>query len=113
MMSMRYARGLSSGSLVPEGPPISLAPRSCADAILRAQGAGVRDPGLSRESYNARCAKRPKIAKLAANDRLRSGRHRRDARAWPKRGLLASRRGPTLGDIVEPAADRPSARIAE
>ena len=91
-------------------PPISLAPRSarylsCAEreeiAILRAQGAGVRDIArrlrrapstVSRELrrnaatrsgglayrastaqwHSARRAKRPKIAKLAANDRLRS-----------------------------------------
>ena len=91
-------------------PPISLAPRSARYlsfaereeiAILRAQGAGVRDLArrlrrapstVSRElrrnaatrsgglAYRAstaqwhsdRRAKRPKIAKLAANDRLRS-----------------------------------------
>ena len=92
-------------------PPISLAPRSARSlsfaereeiAILRAQGAGVRDIArraperapstVSRElrrnaatrsgglAYRAstaqwhsdRRAKRPKIAKLAANDRLRS-----------------------------------------
>ena len=91
-------------------PPISLAPRSARYlslaereeiAILRAQGAGVRDIArrlrrapstVSRELrrnaatrsgglayrastaqwHSARRAKRPKIAKLAANDRLRS-----------------------------------------
>ena len=91
-------------------PPISLAPRSARFlsfaereeiAILRAQGAGVRDIArrlrrapstVSRELrrnaatrsggleyrastaqwHSARRAKRPKIAKLAANDRLRS-----------------------------------------
>ena len=91
-------------------PPISLAPRSARYlsvaereeiAILRAQGAGVRDLArrlrrapstVSRELrrnaatrsgglayrastaqwHSARRAKRPKIAKLAANDRLRS-----------------------------------------
>ena len=91
-------------------PPISLAPRSARSlsfaereeiAILRAQGAGVRDIArrlrrapstVSRELrrnaatrsgglayrastaqwHSARRAKRPKIAKLAANDRLRS-----------------------------------------
>ena len=91
-------------------PPISLAPRSACYlsvaereeiAILRAQGAGVRDIArrrrrapstVSRELrrnaatrsgglayrastaqwHSARRAKRPKIAKLAANDRLRS-----------------------------------------
>ena len=91
-------------------PPISLAPRSARYlsfaereeiAILRAQGAGVRDIArrlrrapstVSRELrrnaatrsgglayrastaqwHSARRATRPKIAKLAANDRLRS-----------------------------------------
>ena len=91
-------------------PPISLAPRSARYlsfaereeiAVLRAQGAGVRDIArrlrrapstVSRELrrnaatrsgglayrastaqwHSARRAKRPKIAKLAANDRLRS-----------------------------------------
>ena len=91
-------------------PPISLAPRSAHSlsvaereeiAILRAQGAGVRDiarrlrrapstvlrelrrnaatrsGGLAYRAstaqwHSARRAKRPKIAKLAANDRLRS-----------------------------------------
>ena len=143
-------------------PPISLAPRSARSlsvaereeiAILRAQGAGVRDIArrlrrapstVSRELrrnaatrsgglayrastaqwHSARRAKRPKIAKLAANDRLRSYVQDRLAGtvmaedgtpvAWPKRGLLEWSTswpppGPTLGDIVEPAADRPSA----
>ena len=143
-------------------PPISLAPRSARSlsfaereeiAILRAQGAGVRDIArrlrrapstVSRElrrnaatrsgglAYRAstaqwhsdRRAKRPKRAKLAANDRLRS--YVQDhlagtvmaedgtpvpgpyvgawsgSTSWPPPG-------PTLGDSVEPAADRPSA----
>ena len=69
-------------------PPISLAPRSARYlsfaereeiAILRAQGAGVRDIARrlrrapsTAQWHSARRAKRPKIAKLAANDRLRS-----------------------------------------
>ena len=91
-------------------PPISLAPRSARSlsvaereeiAILRAQGAGVRDiarrlrespvdclaraasqrgdserrsgvSGVDCAVHSARRATRPKIAKLAANDRLRS-----------------------------------------
>ena len=88
-------------------PPINLAPRSARSlsfaereemAILRVQGAGVRDIArrlrrapstVSRELrrnaatrsgglastaqwHSDRRAKRPKIAKLAANDRLRS-----------------------------------------
>ena len=122
-------------------------------AILRAQGAGVRDIArrlrrapstVSRELrrnaatrsgglayrastaqwHSARRAKRPKIAKLAANDRLRS--YVQDHLAGtvmaedgtpvpgPNVGSWSGRRhgrraGPTLGDIVEPAADRPSA----
>ena len=141
-------------------PPISLAPPSVRYlcfaereeiAILRAQGAGVRDIArrvrrapstVSRElrrnaatrsgglEYRAstaqwhshRRAKRPKIAKLATNDRLRhyvqdrlAGTVRAEdgeAHAWPTRERLDGSTswpspGPTLGDVMEPAADRP------
>ena len=149
----RGGGGMPPISLAPRSARyLSLAERE-EIAILRAQGAGVRHMArrlrrapstVSRElrrnaatrsgglAYRAstarwhsdRRAKRPKIAKLAATDRLRSYVQDRLAGTvmaedgtpvpGPQRGLLEWSTswpppGPTLGDVVEPAADRPSA----